>query len=206
MNQRILRFIIVSLFTIVLLGMIGLFMLGEQSIKRGTLQPVGGDVGGSYSLIDQDNKTITDKTFKDNYTLIYFGFTYCPAICPTELSKMTATLDQMGTAARAIQPIFISIDPDRDTAEVMKKYVPMFGPRLIGLTGTPEQIKTAANAFKVYYAKATPDGASDYTMDHSSYIYFMSPEGMLLHIFKTEDTADVMAQTMQAWLNQQAAE
>lgn len=207
MSQRILRLIVVSLFTLVLLGMVALFVIGSESEKiAGGLQPVGGSIGGAYTLIDQNGETVTDKTFADNYKLVYFGFTYCPAICPTELAKMSSALAQMGTAARAIQPIFITIDPERDTQSVMKEYVGLYDERLIGLTGTPEQVKQAAAAYKVYYAKAEDPAASDYTMDHSSYIYFMSPDDTLLHIFRTEDTAEGMAHIMQAWLDQGSLE
>lgn len=205
MTQRALRILIISLFALILLGMIGLFVLGEESRKLGTLQPVGGDIGGAYTLINQNGETITDQTYAGSYKLIYFGFTYCPAICPTELAKMTQALGQMGTAARAIQPIFITIDPARDTQAVLKDYVSLFGDRLTGLTGTDEQIAQAARAYKVYYAKVEDEAASEYTMDHSSYIYFMSPDDRLLHIFRIEDTADQMAGIMQAWLNQESA-
>lgn len=203
MSQRILRILIVSLFTLVLLSMIFLFQIGNESEKiSGTLQPVGGSVGGAYTLVDQDGNAVTDKNFNETYKLIYFGFTYCPAICPTELAKMADALAQMGTAARAIQPIFITIDPERDTPAVMKQYVSHFDDRLIGLSGTPDQIQTAAKAYKVYYARVDDPAATEYTMDHSSYIYFMSPDDKLLHIFRIEDTAPEMARIMQAWLDQ----
>jgi len=203
MSQRILRMIVVSLFTIVLLGMVFLFTIGNESEKiGGQLQPVGGSIGGAYTLVNQDGETVTDKTFAGTYKLIYFGFTFCPAICPTELSKMQGALEQMGTAARAIQPIFITIDPERDTIDVMKQYVGHFDDRLIGLSGTTEQVKSAAAAYKVYYAKVEDPAATDYTMDHSSYIYFMSPDDTLLHIFRIEDSAASMAHIMQRWLDQ----
>ncbi len=207
MSQRILRIIIITVFALTIAGMITLFEIGAESEKiAGKLQPVGGSIGGAYTLVDQDGHTVTDKTFADGYKLVYFGFTFCPAICPTELSKMDAALEKMGTAARAIQPLFITIDPERDTQKVMKDYVGLYGERLTGLTGTPEQVKQAANAYKVYYAKAEDPAASDYTMDHSSYIYFMNPDDTLLHIFRIEDSADDMARIMQAWLDQESAE
>ena len=206
MSQRILRIIIITIFALTVAGMIALFEIGAESEKiAGKLQPVGGSVGGAFTLVDQDGRTVTDKSFADSYTLIYFGFTFCPAICPTELSKMNDALEKMGTAARAIQPVFITIDPERDTQAVMKDYAGLYGERLIGLTGTPEQVKQAANAYKVYYAKVDDPAASDYTMDHSSYIYFMNPDGTLLHIFRMEDSADDMARIMQAWLDQESA-
>ncbi len=206
MSQRLLRIIIITLFALVMAGMIALFQIGVESEKMGTLTPVGGDVGGPYTLVDQDGKTVTDKDFTATYKLIYFGFTYCPAICPTELSKMAKAMDLLGTAARAVQPMFISLDPERDAPENLKKYVPMFDDRLIGLTGSPAQVKAIADEYKIYYAKVQDEAANDYTIDHSSYIYFMSPDDQLLHIFKTEDTAEQMAALIQAWLTQGAAE
>ncbi len=207
MSQRILRLIIITVFALVIAGMIALFQIGLESEKiGGQLQPVGGSVGGAYTLVNQDGETVTDQTFAHTYKLIYFGFTYCPAICPTELSKMSDALEQMGTAARAIQPIFITIDPARDTQKVMKDYVGLYDERLIGLTGTDEQVKKAAAAYKVYYTKVQDEAASDYTMDHSSYIYFMNEDDTLLHIFKMEDTADAMAHIMQTWLDQESRE
>lgn len=201
-SHRILRLIVISLFALVLAGMIALFQIGQESEKlsRG-LTSVGGSIGGAFTLSDQDGKPFTDKNLEGSYSLIYFGFTFCPAICPTELAKMTEALHKMGTAARAIQPVFITIDPARDTIETMKQYIGLFGERLIGLTGTAEQVKQAAAAYKVYYARVEDDSASDYTMDHSSYIYFMAPDGTALHIFKMEDSADEMARIMQAWLD-----
>lgn len=119
---------------------------------------------------------------------------------------MQDALDKIGTAARAIQPIFITVDPERDTVDVMKQYVGHFDERLIGLTGTAEQVKTAANAYKVYYARVDDPAATEYTMDHSSYIYFMSPDDTLLHIFRIEDSANDMANIMQRWLDQGLSE
>lgn len=207
MSQRLLRIIIISIFALTITGMIVLFEIGAESEKiAGQLQPVGGSIGGAYELVDQTGRTVTDKDFAHTYKLIYFGFTFCPAICPTELAKMKDALDQMGTAARAIQPIFITIDPERDTQAVMKDYVGLYDDRLIGLTGTPAQIKKAAAAYKVYYAKVNDPAASDYTMDHSSYIYFMNEDDTLLHIFKMEDSAEQMAKIMQAWLDQDSRE
>jgi protein SCO1/2 len=168
------------------------------------LMPVTDDAfGGPFTLTDQSGQTVTDKNFTGKYRLIYFGFTYCPAICPTELSKMTAALNTLGDKGKAIVPMFITVDPERDTAEKMKNYVSLFHPSLVGLTGTPEQIKTTLKEYKIYAAKRQDEGMTDYTMDHSSFVYFMDPHDRLLHIFKSEDTADVMADTVSKWLDHQ---
>ncbi|WP_395661852.1 SCO family protein [Aestuariivirga sp.] len=154
---------------------------------RQAAQPQGSGValvGGPFSLTDQDGRRVTEKDFLGRYMLVFFGFTYCPDICPTELQVMTAALDAMGPAAEKIQPVFVSVDPERDTPEVMKAYVANFGPRLIGLTGTPEEIAAMAKAYRVYYAKAANQNApGDYLMDHSSIIYLMDEDGSFVKHF-----------------------
>lgn len=147
-------------------------------------------VGGPFSLTNQDGRKVTEKDFLGKYMLVFFGYTFCPDVCPTELQVMTAALDQLGPAADKIQPIFVSIDPERDTPEVLKSYVANFGPRLIGLTGTPEEVAAAAKAYRVYYAKTATAGSSDYLMDHSSIIYLMGPDGRFVrHMAYTTDAA-----------------
>lgn len=148
-------------------------------------------VGGPFTLTDHNGREVTEKTFLGKYMLVFFGFTFCPDVCPTELQVISAALDQMGPEADAIQPVFITVDPERDTPEVLKAYVSNFGPRLMGLTGTPEQVATAARAFRVYYAKVKNSGsAADYMMDHSTIIYLMGPDGRFVkHMTYTTDAA-----------------
>ena len=159
-----------------------------------------GKFGGSFTLTDHNGNIFTDKDLEGKYALIYFGFTYCPAICPTELAKMADALEGLGTDADSIQPVFITVDPERDTVDVMKGYVAHFYPTLIGLTGTMEQIEQAKKAYKVYAAKVEDPAMNDYTMDHSSYIYFMAPDGALLSLFKTQDTAESMIDSIKKWM------
>ena len=148
-------------------------------------------VGGPFSLVDQDGRRVTEKDFLGKYMLVFFGYTYCPDICPTELQVMSAALDQLGLEADRIQPIFVSIDPARDTPEVLKAYVANFGPRLIGLTGSPEEVAAIAKAYRAYYAKAgNGSTGTDYLMDHSSIIYLMGPDGRFVkHMPYTTDAA-----------------
>lgn len=152
--------------------------------------------GGPFTLTDHTGRAVTDKDFAGTYRLIYFGFTFCPAICPTELAKITEALDTLGPDADKITPLFITVDPERDTAAVMKSYVELFHPRLVGLTGTPAQIKQAAKNYKIYYAKVEDPALTEYTMDHSSFIYFIDPQNNLLRIFRTADEAPAMAQAI----------
>jgi cytochrome oxidase Cu insertion factor (SCO1/SenC/PrrC family) len=150
-------------------------------------------VGGPFTLTDQTGKKVTQKDFLGHYMLVFFGYTYCPDVCPTELQVMSAALDSLGSKADKIQPIFITIDPQRDTPEVMKQYVANFYPRLTGLTGSPEEIATVAKAYRVYYSKIDgKSGAANYLMDHSSIVYLMDTNGTFLkHFTYTTDAAEL---------------
>jgi len=147
-------------------------------------------VGGPFTMLDQDGRRVTEKDFLGKYMLVFFGYTYCPDVCPTELQVMTAALDQLGPDADRIQPVFVSIDPARDTPAVLKAYVGNFGPRLVGLTGSPEEVAAVAKAYRAYYAKAAGGSGTDYLMDHSSIIYLMGPDGRFVrHMAYTTDVA-----------------
>lgn len=156
--------------------------------------------GGPFSLMDHHGNSVTEKTYAGQYKLMYFGFTFCPAICPTELSKITASLNALGEDAKRIQPIFVTVDPERDTVQKMKSYVELFHPSLVGLTGTQDQISSMLKSYKIFAAKVDDPNLTEYTMDHSSFIYLIAPDGRLLHIFKIGDTADAMTTTIRAWL------
>ena len=192
-KQRLLVLLFAAAAGLVLAGLL-VHAQQTQITAPSDLLPVTEDAfGGPFTLTDHTGKKVTDKDFTGKYRLIYFGFTYCPAICPTELAKISSALKILGDAGKDIQPIFITIDPERDTAEAMGKYVAMFHPSLVGLTGTPEQIKKVARDYKIYFAKVQDESMSDYTMDHSSFIYFMAPDDRLLRIFRMEDSAQDMA-------------
>ena len=141
-------------------------------------------IGGPFTLIDAHGKQLTDKAFRGKHLLVYFGFTHCPDICPTTLLVMRNALDRLGKNAKNITPIFITLDPERDTPEVIGRYVTNFGDRLVGLTGSPEQIKKAADAYHVYYSKVEqPKSASGYLVDHSGFIFLMDENGKYLAHF-----------------------
>lgn len=151
-------------------------------------------IGGAFSLINQDNKAVTDKDFTGKYMLVYFGFTSCPMICPTDMSDITLALNSLDENQLAkIQPIFISVDPKRDTPEKIKEFISSFHPKFIGLTGTKEQVDTAEKAYKVYAKEIEEEGKEDYTMDHSAYTYLMGTDGKYLAHFGHEQTADEIA-------------
>lgn len=189
------RRIIVILAAAVLLlaaGAGGFFLMNRQLSQTGATGVAL--VGGPFSLVNQDGKRVTEKDFLGKYMLVFFGYTYCPDVCPTELQVMTAALDQMGPEAEKIQPVFVSVDPQRDTPEVLKAYVGNFGPRLMGLTGTPEEIASVAKAYRVYYAKSGDKDSPDaYLMDHSSIVYLMGPDGHFVKHFPYSTDAQKLA-------------
>jgi protein SCO1/2 len=155
-------------------------------------------IGGPFSLEGSDGRTVTDQTYRDKWQLIYFGYTLCPDACPTALNDIASAMQTLGPLAAKVQPIFITIDPDRDTPKVMGSFVKAFDNRIVGLTGTPEQIAAAARAFRVYYAKAPDKDAPDgYLMDHSSVIYVMRPGDFhFVATFTHETSPDQMAERL----------
>mgnify|MGYP006442676891 CR=1 FL=1 len=176
----------------------------EQNARQGgTKQQIAGaaEVGGPFDLVTHNGKDVTQADFNDKPKLIYFGFTYCPSICPTELQKMAAALDELGTEkAGKLYALFITVDPERDTKKVMKDYVTMFHDRLTGLTGTQKQIDKVKGEYKVYASRVESEGATQYTMDHSSYIYLMSAENKLVKIFDRSDSAEHVAEGIESYL------
>jgi cytochrome oxidase Cu insertion factor (SCO1/SenC/PrrC family) len=155
-----------------------------RSLPDGPIGSGSALVGGPFALTDHNGKRVTDQDFRGKYMLIFFGFTYCPDVCPSELQVMSAALDELGPKADRVQPIFITIDPARDTPEAMKLYVANFHPRLVGLTGSPEDVAQVAKAYRVYYARAKgSENQPDYLMDHSTILYLMGPDGRFVKHF-----------------------
>jgi len=140
-------------------------------------------VGGPFALTDHTGRPRTEQDFRGKLLLVYFGFTYCPDICPTDLQNIGLALDQLGSAGEKVQPLFITVDPERDTAQHLAEYVPMFHPRLIGLTGEAPAIHTAADAYKVYYARVQNERGDDYTIDHTAFIYLTGADGKYIGFF-----------------------
>jgi protein SCO1 len=153
------------------------------------------EIGGPFSLINQEGAAVTQRSYLGRPALLYFGFTYCPDICPFSLQTMAEALRAAGPKAGLIQPIFISLDPERDTPAALKAYVASngFPVGLQGLTGTPDQVAAAAKAFRVGFRKVTPDGASDYLIDHTSIFYLLDSKGRLATFFGHGTPPDEMA-------------
>lgn len=186
------RPVIFGLVTLLLAFAIGAYAL--LSTKPLTIGSGIALVGGPFTMVNHKNETVSDKSFLGKPMLLFFGFTYCPDICPTELQVMAAALDELGSAGADIQPIFVTVDPERDTLEVMASYVSNFGPRFIGLTGSPAQIAEIAGQYRVFYAKQdNPKDPKNYLMDHSAIIYLMGPDGKFLKHFSYSTDAKALA-------------
>ncbi len=151
-------------------------------------------IGGPFTLVDQDGRTVTEAAFTGKPTLIYFGFTFCPDVCPTSLLLMETALEKLGPdAANKVNLVFITVDAERDTPELLKGYVTNFGPTFIGLTGTPDQVAAAARAYRVYYQKVPGKDGGPYLMDHSSIVYLLDRNGRFVTHFTHDAKAEAIA-------------
>lgn len=174
-------------------------------------------IGGPFQLIDHNGKPASDSDYRGRFMLIYFGYGYCPDVCPTELANMAAALDRLGNRAKRVQPLFITIDPARDTPKFLAGYVANFHPRLIGLTGTAEQIAGAAKAYRVFYAQSREvsagqsektgpaAGSAEYFMDHSGFVYLMGPDGEYRTMFRRAASPQAIADTIAGFLDKSAS-
>lgn len=162
----------------------------------------GTPIGGSFAgLVDGHGKTVTEDTFKGKYELVFFGFTRCPAICPTALQKVKAALKDLSAAERAqIAPIFVSVDPERDTPETVGQYTALFSPAITGLTGTPAAIDKVKADWKVYASRVQTSDMPEYTVDHSAFLYLRAPDGLLVNLFETTDTPAKISAALKAAL------
>jgi len=142
-------------------------------------------IGGPFTLTDHNGQMVTENSYAGKYLLVFFGYTFCPDVCPTALTTISNTLDLLGVSADKIMPLFITVDPVRDTPADLKEYVSYFHPKLVALTGTEEQIKAVTKTYRVYFAKAqaNKDDKEDYLMDHSSITYLIGPDGNFVEHF-----------------------
>lgn len=169
-------------------------VIKPQTVSEVTPPAVTGDpVGGPYELVDHTGATVTHESWGGKYTLVFFGFTHCPEICPTGLQKIGDAMELLGEDAAKIQPLLITVDPDRDTVDQIADYLEAFDSRITGLTGTQAQIDDVAKAYKVY-AKKIEMGGDMYMMDHSAYIYLMTPDNTMAAMFRHETPAAEIAE------------
>jgi protein SCO1 len=162
-------------------------------------------VGGPFTLTASDGATVTDRTYRGKWLVVYFGYSFCPDVCPTVLGEIADALTRLGPDAAKVQPIFITVDPARDTPATLGKYLRNFDPRIVGLTGTSQQIGAVAKEYGVYYVPRK-SGADDknYVVDHSSYIYVMTPDDKFARGFAADASGQLIAEGMRKLLGQRS--
>jgi cytochrome oxidase Cu insertion factor (SCO1/SenC/PrrC family) len=158
-----------------------------------------GSVGGPFTLTDQNGKPHPDSEFRGKLMIVYFGYTFCPDVCPTDLMAITQALDALGNDAAGIQPVFITIDPERDNA-VMAEYLKAFHPSFIGLTGAPEEIRKVANSYKAFYVRVEDPRTNEYSIDHSGVIYLMGRDGRYLGFMPPQTAPDRLTEILRKYL------
>lgn len=176
-----------------------LYLMRPGQVGR-LVEQAGPQIGGDFALVDHEGRRVTLASYAGRHLLVFFGFTLCPDVCPLALGEVSAALDALGPSAAKVQPIFVSVDPERDTPAVLKDYVAAFDDRIAGLTGTQEEVAAAARAYRVYFKKVPVEGALGYTMDHSAFVYLMGPTGRLEAFFTHETKGEAMAKKIQGFL------
>ena len=160
-------------------------------------------IGGPFALIAPDGTTVTEQTFRGKWLLVYFGYTFCPNTCPMTLNEIATALEKLGTDATKMQPLFITVDPQRDTREVLEQYIRSLDPRIVGLTGSPQQIDAVTQEYGAYAARdKTGPGPEDYVIDHSTYLYVMDPGGKFVRAFDADTSGDRIADALRELLGQ----
>ena len=167
-------------------------MLFACANQKNTTKPTGSHlIGGSFEMENHKGKMVTDKDFKGLYQLVFFGFTKCPTVCPVGMSTIGRTLNSLPKKmAEKVQPIFVTIDPERDTPEVMAKFIKIFNKRFVGLRGSTEQTDDMVKKYRAYYGRIQKDGEEDYEMEHSDIIYFMGKDGEYLSHFSSAHSVE----------------
>lgn len=157
-------------------------------------------IGGPFTLVSTKGESVTDQSFRGKWLLIFFGYTFCPDLCPTALANVSVALEKFGTDTSRLQPLFITVDPQRDTRDVMADYLQSFDPRILGLTGTQAQIDSVTKEYRVYVAlDKTERSGNDYLVSHSAYLYLMDPQGKFVNVIEGNEGGDAIA----AWLRKE---
>src|SRR5512132_95052 len=178
---------------------------GTASSDGGDVQPAsGGDawgsIGGPFTLVDENGKTVTDQDFRGKWLLVYFGYTYCPDVCPTSLARNSEVVDLLGDKGKQVLPVLITVDPQRDTPQKLKDYVHSFHPQMVGLSGTPEQIAQVAREYRVFYMKPPQADDTNYLVDHSSLSYLIGPDGRFVQHFTQQVSPQKVADQLKKLL------
>ncbi|SHF06889.1 protein SCO1/2 [Loktanella atrilutea] len=185
--------LLASLATIAVVGVTYLVTLGRGDMGQCFTSAVaGGAIGGPFTLVDTTGKTVSDKDVITEPSLIYFGYSFCPDVCPIDNARNAAAVDLLAEKGYSAKPVFITIDPERDTPEVMGDYVQNFSDKMVGLTGSAEQIRQAAEAYRVVYGRGDDD-PDYYLMNHSVFTYLMMPDTGFATFFRREDTPQQVA-------------
>ncbi|MGL4543533.1 MAG: SCO family protein [Polymorphobacter sp.] len=204
MNSRRLSFQALLIGLLLLCGVGGLVLWTVRSAAPPAGPLAGAKIGGAFELVDQDGRPVTDQSYPGKYKLVYFGYTYCPDVCPLDVQKIATAMRSFEKSdprrASKVQPIFITVDPERDTQPVLKTFVAAFHPRLVGLGGTVAQVDAAKRAYKVYAAKAGPAGAADYLVDHSAMVYLIGPDGAPISFADHSATAAQIARDLDTYV------
>lgn len=162
----------------------------------------GGDIGGPFTLVDETGATVTDMDVLTKPSLVYFGYTFCPDICPLDSARNADAVDILAEQGFDVTPVFITIDPARDTPEVVASFTENLHPKMIGLTGSEEQVKAASAAYKTYFRKQASEDPDFYLMDHSTFTYLVLPQTGFVEFFRRDDTAEQMAERTACFLSQ----
>lgn len=176
-----------------------------ETVKKNDSPPLAGaKMGGAFSLIDQDGKPVTDQSYAGHYRLIYFGYTYCPDVCPVDVAALGKGLSQFEKTDPArgakVQPIFITVDPARDTPTILKSFVANFHPRMVGLTGTEEQIAAVAQAYAVMFERGKPNDQGAYLVNHSRTSVLYGPDGRPITLVSQDAGPDIIADELARWV------
>jgi protein SCO1/2 len=180
-------------------------LLAACSSGGGDRPPLeGAKLGGTFTLTNQDGRQVTERQFAGSYRLVYFGFTYCPDVCPVDLQTIGQAMRRLESSdpglAERVQPIFISVDPERDTPAVLKQYVSAFHPRLIGLTGTSDEVADVAKKHGIFFQKEERPGASEYNVNHSRMALLFGPQGEPIAIVPHDQGPDVIVAELKRWV------
>lgn len=163
----------------------GLVQIGPGGkLSAGISVPAAVSIGGPFSLVDTGGKPVTDADFHGRWMVLYFGYTFCPDICPTELQTIASALDLLGPAAAQVSPVFVTIDPTRDTPKMLAEYTKLFDSRIVGLTGSTAQIEAVERAYRVYAERVDSANNTEYLMNHSSFVYLVGPDGKFVALFR----------------------
>ena len=199
--------IVSALVALVFLGGLWVVTGGQDSGDkyahcRKTAVAGGAQIGGAFTLVDENGATVTDRDVIDQPSLVYFGYTFCPDVCPLDNARNAEAVEILESRGDIVKPVFISIDPQRDTPEILRDFTDNLHPRMVGLTGTPEQVKAASQTYRTYFKKQEPEEGNEqfYLVDHSTFTYLVFPDEGFIEFFKRDTTPEALADGVQCFL------